>query len=111
MQGKYVSLDPQFAQSYKQTVVDREQVYAQRCNEAKGGDAAINAGILAGMLASTYAYSKFYESGFRVLPICATKKREYVIIFGSTYLSYLFGKTLISVITGDVKQKQYLQSN
>jgi hypothetical protein len=53
------------------------------------------------MTASTYAYSKFYTSGFRILPYASQKQRQYAIIFASGLLGYRFGKIMVSSITGD----------
>jgi len=57
MQDKYVSLNPDFV-GQKQVVLDRENVYAQRYQEAFGGPFSRSVGIITAITAGSIMYAR-----------------------------------------------------
>lgn len=108
MQDKYLSLTPEFAAT-QQVLIDRQNVWEQRYDEATGGPLARGVGLIAGLTAATWTYSARQGHGFTgFFPICKRNAAHYALIFGAGFLSYHLGSSLISAVTGDISQQNYL---
>ena len=111
MQDKYVSLDPSFSGS-NQRIVDRQAVWRQRYSEATGGPLAKGVGFITGLTASSFMYTSRQGHGFTgFFPLCRRNAAHYTLILGAGFLAYHFSSGLVSSVTGDMTQLNYLARN
>ncbi len=111
MQDRYLSLDPSFA-TQTQVVLDRQATWQKRYVEATGGPLAEGVGLIAALTASTLVYSSRQAHGFTgFFPLCRRNAAHYTLIFGAGFLAYHFSSGMISSVTGDVSQQNYLARN
>jgi hypothetical protein len=109
MQDKYVSLNPAVATT-NQTFTDRNRMYQQRVNEARGGPYAESLGLVTGLTAATYFYARAQKHGFNGA-FTRHNAGHYTMILGSAFIAYHIGSNWVAAVTGDGKQTQYLQKN
>lgn len=111
MQDKYISLTPDFAVK-QQTYIDRQNVWQQRYDEASGGSLSQSVGFISGLTAATFTYASRQNHGFTgFFPIARNNAAHYALIFGAGFLAYHLGSNLISSVTGDANQANYLARN
>lgn len=102
MQEKYVSLDPTYAAT-RQAFIDRDNVYQQRYQEARGGAYAQQLGFILGLTASTYMYQRAQKQGFTgFFPLTRRNAGHYALILGAGFLAYHIGSSWVSNVTGDI---------
>ena len=109
MQDRYNSLEPTFQD--EQIRYDRYNATQKLMKEASGGQTAQNLGFLFGLTFASMIYVRAERNGFTMLPLAKYKANTYAKIFGIGYLGYLFGHSLVSSMTGDMKYYRYLIRN
>ena len=93
-------------------MTDRQRVFEHRLNEAEGGPYASNLSILLGFTAGTFLYSRAQRKGFPgFFPLNRLNAGYYAVILAGSFVGYQFGNTLVSTITGDIKQATYMRAN
>ena len=111
MQEKYVSLHPDFV-TQKQSVLDREHVYAQRYNESMGGSFSRSVGTITGVTAASIMYARAQKQGFTgFFPLTRANATHYTFILGAGFLAYHFFSGLVYNVTGNSTQQGYLIRN
>lgn len=111
MQDKYVSLNPEYAEKV-QSRRDRRHLYNQRYLEAQGGPYARAFGILSGLTAASYFYTRAQRNGFTgFFPLQRQNAGSIALILGAGFVAYNFGHKLVATVTGDPAQLVYLMRN
>ena len=111
MQDNYVSLNPDFV-AQKQVVLDRENVYAKRYQDAFGGPFSRSVGVITGITAASIMYARAQKQGFTgFFPLNRANATHYTFILGAGFLAYHFFSGLVYTVTGDASQQGYLIRN
>jgi len=111
MQENYVSLNPDY-DAGRQSFSQRQAVWRKRYNEATGGPLARSVGLIGGLTTGTYFYVRAQRHGFPgFFPLTRVNAGHYTLILGTSFLAYSICSNLVSSVTGDSQQANYLARN
>ena len=109
MQEKYISLDPEHAETTSALV--RSNIYSQRLTEAKGGELSNIVGLNVALTFSSIAYAKLRRNGFRAFPLTPSKAPKLAALALWGWIGLQFGSSYVLTTLGDSKQYHYLKSS
>ena len=109
MQDRYVSLNPETAESQDAQI--RQRVLDNRSYEALGGEAGARLSTQIGLTAAFWTYLAFRRRGFRASPFAANKIGHYGAFVATYVLGHSFGRAISTETIGDRDYAKYLIEN
>lgn len=95
-----------------QYVTDRQILWQQRYEEARGGPYSRGLGLVAGLTAGCYFYCRQQRHGFTgFFPLARHNAGHYTWILGGAFIGFHLASSWVSAVTGDSKQQFYLAKN